>query len=209
MFNFDFVIHPHYTSVVIFDLDDTVFDTEVAFVDWIWRNLGIRHVWKGRMNIRDPIEGPLLAPTLESAEFMRDGNFVPGFEKFPDLLAELRRDFPEVLFIFGSHRGYNPLAAKFTRQQFDRLGVDLPGVFLNPHEHPCKKTYFDNNLNGLPYLLFDDNPHWKGGASEKVDNILLMDKIWNQEETAYERIYSFGQMRAEVINRLWANNVPS
>lgn len=204
MFDFTFEILARHMFVVVFDLDDTIFDTEKAFVSWIKKNLGIEYEWKGRMDKNDPIEGPLLRPCLESAEFMRDGNFAPGFERFPQLLQELREAFPTVLFIFGSHRGYSPLAPEYTSQQFQRLGVELQGVFIDPAEHPCKKTYFDNNLNGLPYLLFDDNPHWEGTSEEEVDNIFLIDKLWNQSETAYVRVYSFDQMRAEVINYLWS-----
>lgn len=197
-----FKIPSLYRRVVVYDLDDTLFATETAFVKWIWENLGVRHTWTNRMDIKDPVEGPLLGPTLEAAEFMRDGHFVAGFEGVPEMIAQITERYPDVFQMFATHRGYSKKAPAFTQEQFTRLNINLPGVFLDPAVDSCKKTWLDKNLEGREYYLFDDNPHWKGSSQSNADNIFLMDKPWNQHETGYQRIYDFDGMEKQIHLRL-------
>lgn len=189
MIDFKPVIGENIRKVIVWDLDDTVFATEIALTDFINNVLGVPLIWKNRLDKTCPVEGPLLMAALDAGTFMAYGNFVDGFNLLPGLLKHLETTYPEVLNIFVTHRGYHPLAAERTETQFKRLGVTLKGIFLDPDKDPCKKTWLDNNLEGLPWILFDDNPKWGGGVEGSVDNVYLMDKLWNQKETAYQRVY--------------------
>lgn len=72
---------PGYKMFIVWDLDDTVFDTEHALVNWINKKYNANYVWGNRLG-RKGVEGERLMDALEDAFFMRDGVFCPGWEKF-------------------------------------------------------------------------------------------------------------------------------
>lgn len=185
----------------VFDLDDTKFETEKSMTRWINDTFNCGLVWKNRLSRTDPFEAPFLKAVLEDGSFMEHAEWVPGFELLPALIKEMQTVFGVRLqTMFATHRGYHPRAAEFTQRQFDRLGVEMEGVFLNPEEVPCKKTWLDANLKGYDYYLFDDNPHWGGTYASEVSNVFLMDKLWNQNQTAYQRLYSFNDVKQKMFD---------
>lgn len=185
--------------MIVLDLDDSLFETEKAMTHWINHTLGVPLVWKNRLSRTDPNEAPYLEKVLENGEFMKHAEWRPGYEQVPALITDVRSFNPNVNFMFCTHRGYHPNAPEFTKYQFERLGLELEGVFLDYDAYPCKKAYLDELL-GNDYYLFDDNPHWGGSKEEKVERIYLMDQIWNQSETAYERIFTFEQFSQKLFD---------
>ena len=184
----------------VFDLDDTKFESELAMVHWINETFSHNLVWKNRLSRTDPKEAPYLKAVLEDGHFMEEAEWCEGFEVLPQLQKEMQTVFgPRLEFIFATHRGYHPRAAEFTRNQFDRLGIEMDGVFLDPAEVPCKKTWLDKHLAGANYYLFDDNPHWNGTDAREIENVFLMDKLWNQQQTAYQRLYSFADVKQRLF----------
>ncbi|CAM8750797.1 hypothetical protein MOC16_gp291 [Klebsiella phage vB_KpM_FBKp24] len=185
----------------VFDLDDTKFETEKAMTRWINDTFNCGLVWKNRLSRTDPFEAPFLKAVLEDGSFMEHADWVPGFEALPALIKEMQTVFGARLqTMFATHRGYHPRAAEFTQRQFDRLGVEMEGVFLDPEKVPCKKTWLDANLKGYDYYLFDDNPHWGGTDASEVSNVFLMDKLWNQNQTAYQRLYGFDDVKQKMFD---------
>lgn len=187
--------------IIVMDLDDTLFETELAMTHWINETFTHNLVWKNRLSRTDPNEAPYLKAVLADGRFMEEAEWCPGFELFPTLMNEMKTVFGSRLdFMFATHRGYHPNAAAYTKKQFDRLGLEMEGVFLDPAEIPCKKTWLDENLKGHDYYLFDDNPHWGGTDASQVNNVFLMDKLWNQKETAYHRLFDFGDVKQKLFD---------
>lgn len=186
---------------IVPDLDDTLFETELAMTHWINETFTHNLVWKNRLSRTDPKEAPYLMEVLKDGRFMEEAEWCPGFEHFPQLKEEMKTVFGDrIEFIFCTHRGYHENAPVYTRNQFKRLGLEMEGVFLDPEYHPCKKTWLDANLQGADYYLFDDNPHWVGGERGDADNIFLMDKLWNQNETQYPRIFNYDQFKQTIFD---------
>lgn len=184
---------------IVIDLDDTVFETEYQLERYIQDDLGHDFVWTNRLNPSIPILGPLLTKALAAGVFMVRAEFCRGFSGLMEFIEEIKAINPNVSFSYLTHRGFHPKAEELTKEQFDRLGLVLDGECIDFNIHPCKRTYLDNKFGKDNFYLFDDHPKWNGSPGEKVDNIFLMNKPWNQKETAYVRLNGWEDFKQKVI----------
>ncbi|QDB71363.1 haloacid dehalogenase superfamily protein [Serratia phage Moabite] len=188
---------PGYKMFIVWDLDDTVFDTEHALVNWINKKYNANYVWGNRLG-RKGVEGERLMDALEDAFFMRDGVFCPGWEKFPEWLRFMEFAYPEVGHLFVTHRGYHKRGMEYTLENFKKHGLVMEGVALDPEVHPDKEAWLKTQTN-LPFLLFDDRPHWTNGNGGS-DNVILVNRPWNSELQGYRRVESFKDVQKQAVD---------
>lgn len=186
----------HLQALVVWDLDDTLFDTEHHLVNGINSRYNANYIWGNRLG-REGVEGDRLREALDEAVFMKEAKFVPGWESFPQWLRFMEFAYPEVGHIFVTHRGYHERGLEYTLENFKSHGLVMEGVALDPEVHPDKEAWLKEQTD-LPFRLFDDRPHWTNG-NEGSDNVILVSKPWNSELKGYQRISTFHE--AQLITK--------
>ena len=177
---------------LVFDLDDTLFDTNTWISNWLVQN---GHEAKDPNSFALPKSVPksVADELFSAAEFMLKADPLPHFHKMKEFY-----DNHDVLYC--THRGYVRHGLNFTVQQLCQhlkpvlhVGdaelerkVRISSHVIASEHYPCKLEYLDSAI-GQPYVLVDDNP--KQTESE-LGTVIVFDKPWNKSVKSKYRIAS-------------------
>lgn len=177
------------STPIVFDLDDTLFDTRAEMVD-CFAEFGhsVDHI-KGYITKHNAPEDILLK-VLSRAKFMTTGKL---FEGAFDLLSRLVNSGEDVRVC--THRGYHPDGASFTHSQLLNHGIlntlipESHVYCLDPADYKDKFAFLDSVLDA-PYVLVDDHPAMSG-LNGLYGSLVVYDRPWNQESLLVPRIMGY------------------
>jgi hypothetical protein len=177
------------TTPIVFDMDDTLFDTRAEMVA-CFAEFGhdLRNVPGYVTKHNAPEE--ILVSVLGRARFMTTGKMFDGAF---DLLKRLVHAGADVRIC--THRGYHADGLKHTHTQlFEHkiLNTLIPEhhvYCLDPAQHKDKFAFLDAELKS-PYVLIDDNPDLSGDRG-RYGSLVVFDRPWNQESLIVPRIMGY------------------
>lgn len=175
-------------SMLIFDLDDTLFNTSYELRRIIRQDYGVDITHNEYLDGKN-CKG-LSKPIIESGQYMTT---VPLFDELitlPHLIQRFRRHGGVVGVC--THRGYHKNAQELTQGSFEKHGLIFDFQhFLDPKVDECKITYLNDKYGVGNYQLFDDRP--KGASVEPIteSNVYLVNRPYNRHVDAAVRIHVY------------------
>lgn len=164
------------STVIFFDLDDTLFDTVSA----------LTHQLKTLFNQDYPPNpfapgykvSPELYKLVGECSNMAISKLYPEFTDLGQWMTTMREHYG-VQFGVCTHRGFSPLGAIYSRQRFKELGLVWDyEYFITSEEHPSKIDYLNSQHPDSNWVLIDDRPLRDSALVPK--NCLVLDQVWNQ-----------------------------
>lgn len=163
---------------LVFDLDDTLFDTHPTLRSILLNEHGI-HLAHDVGYLTPEIVGDAFHDVIGSAAFMRQTPLKQSLENICAWLLRIRNKYPDLQILFCTHRGYHEDASIHTDALLSSYGLDFNlGFYLCPTKEPCKIDFLNGILGHSTYVLVDDLPSKTTPALP--ENILVVDKPWNQ-----------------------------
>lgn len=161
---------------VYWDYDDCLGQTRKQFVQILLERYG--HVVKTDDYLTPANTDGLLAPILDSAEFMRSTPLDHTVLRVMQFLCDLR---PDVKHGLATHRGYHPKGAEYTQELLERNGVTFDSYhYIDPVPYRDKMKYLrELHKPEDIVILVDDNTYYDHDAYPNSITVLI-DKPWNK-----------------------------
>lgn len=160
--------------IIYLDLDDTLVNTRDTLRMIMKLAYGIT-VPDGEF-LSNKNAGPHFSDVMRSGEFMAQTPLESEVYHQMRLLADKGLDLG-----ICTHRGYLPQAKQYTDIALkDSALVFKYEHYLHSKTCPDKIEFLNMFHKGEKYILIDDNPV-HGEAPELPDNVLLIDRPWNQK----------------------------
>ena len=183
--------------VIIFDLDDTLFETRNWFRKY-FAVLGIEYPQTNDYFLDKHVDPKVIKFALDHGSYMTEAEPVEGAAHYVNRLLSAGYDVH-----YATHRGYHGKAGELTIQSLYRhdllkSGVDL--IVIDPSQCPCKMKLLDEMFD--KYVLVEDMP--KGVRTCKGQTIIY-DRPWNRTLTNAPRISGLGGLMSAIENLTWFN----
>lgn len=177
------------THYLIFDVDDTLVNTELAIANIIHQQFGFQCPLNTYLNPGNTNNHH--AQVLAEAKFMVDTPLEEGTAELFALLPTLKEAGYKLAIC--THRGYHAEGEKHTIAMLERYQVrdyfdDI--IILDFNQHPDKVAFLEAYLDeNETFTLFDDRPRFD--QTHPVDvNVVVVDRPWNQNIQCTHRCYN-------------------
>lgn len=183
--------------VVVFDLDDTLFETREWFEKYL-NVMGVAYPQTDKFHIDEFVDPKLIQFALDQGSFMTEAKPVEGAQHYINRLIAAGYTTG-----YCTHRGYHPKAVWKTIQGLykgDLMIEGFEGVVLDPKVYPCKMKFLDTLHS--KYVLIEDNPTVVRTAKGQV---IIYDRPWNRTITNAPRIYGLDGLMPAIEKLTWFN----
>ena len=183
--------------VIVFDLDDTLFETREWFEKYL-NVMGVAYPQTDKFHIDEFVDPKLIQFALDQGSFMTEAKPVEGAQHYINRLIAAGYTTG-----FCTHRGYHPKGGEKTIQglyKWDLMIEGFEGVVLDSKVYPCKMKFLDTLHS--KYVLIEDKPTAVRTAKGQV---IIYDRPWNRNITNAPRIYGLDGLMPAIENLTWPN----
>jgi 5'(3')-deoxyribonucleotidase len=170
-------------KVIVFDLDDTLFETRQWFIQFL-NIMGYIVPDTNLYHLETLVPAHLIEFALREAPFMVHARPAPHIHAIFSFLA-LRN----YAVAFCTHRGYHPNGVEYSKTQLRNNGLQGELHCIDPKTYPCKLEYLDQIFED--YVLVDDRPSNLSSANGKV---IIYSRPWNLDSDHHLRIENLTQL---------------
>lgn len=184
--------------VIVFDLDDTLFETSEWFKKYLNVMGGVACPQTDDYRIEEYVDPALIEFALNQGSYMTEAKPIKKAQHYINRLIAAGYTTG-----FCTHRGYHPKAGEKTVQslyKWDLMIKGFEGVVLDPRAYPCKMKFLDTLHS--KYVLVEDEPTAVLTAKGQV---IIYDRPWNRNITNAPRICGLDGLMPAIENLTWPN----